>query len=160
MKHAIYAGSFDPITRGHFDIVEQALNVFDRVTIAIGVNPKKTRMFPVAGASLLIRQGVTDRFLSDRVEVKSFEGALVHYAEQIGADALVRGLRQVSDFNDEFTLHGANERASKIAQVYFICAHDFLHVSSSTAKEMASFNMDISWLVDPNVEHALKGQYA
>lgn len=154
---ALYAGSFDPITKGHFDVVEQALKVFDRVTIAIGRNPEKEskRMFPWAGSMMLIESAARERGIADRVDVVSFEGALVDFAAEIGASALVKGLRQISDFNDEFVQHAFNERMTDLPQAYFICKHEYLHVSSSSVKMLAKLGKDISWMVDPAVERAL-----
>lgn len=159
MSLAVYAGSFDPITKGHFDIVEQALKVFDKVVIAIGRNPDKKRLFPWAGSMLLIERAISDRGLSERVSAKSFEGALVDFAAEIEATAIVRGLRQVSDFNDEFVQHAFNERMTELPLVYFICQHEYLHVSSSSVKMLAALKKDISWMVDPAVERALKDHY-
>jgi pantetheine-phosphate adenylyltransferase len=157
---ALYAGSFDPITKGHFDVVEQALKVFDRVVIAIGRNPDKegSRMFPWAGATLLIMTAAEERGIADRVDVKSFEGATVDFAAQIGATALIKGLRQISDFNDEFVQHAFNERMSDLPQAYFICKHEYLHVSSSSVKMLAKLGKDVSWMVDPAVERALNAR--
>jgi pantetheine-phosphate adenylyltransferase len=160
MKTAYYAGSFDPITRGHFNVIEQALGVFDHVIVAIGVNPNKKPLFPVETSLDLINQAIRIRGLDEVVTAKLFEGALVRAAEAEGAAAIVRGLRQVSDFGDEFTQNGVNSRATNLPLVYFICKQEFLHVSSSTAKLMASLDMDTSWLVDPPIEEALKQQYA
>lgn len=161
MSHALYAGSFDPITKGHFDIVEQALKVFETVTIAIGRNPDKDdkRLFPWAGSMVLIQNALVARGWEHRVDVTSFEGALVDFAAEIDATAIVRGLRQVSDFNDEFVQHAFNERMTNLPLVYFICQHDYLHVSSSSVKMLAKLGKDVSWMVDPNVERALRNHF-
>lgn len=154
-----YAGSFDPITRGHLDIVSQALKVFDQVVISIGENPNKTRSFPVALAIMQIRRAVAERFepgLADRILVSAFSGAIIEGTKNAKCNAIVRGLRQSSDFNDEFRLNGIVAKSSDIPMVYFICDADFLHVASSTAKEMAQLKLPISWLVTPSVEQDLK----
>lgn len=169
---AVYAGSFDPITLGHLDIVSKALTVFDEVHIAIGSNPKKTRMFGVKESCLMIRDSILEMVapltwedqkdhVKDRVSVGSFVGvSLLAYARSVEATHIVRGLRQASDFNDEFTLHGVADRIDPtIPMVHFICQERFLHVSSSTAKELASLSEDTSWLVTSNVEAALKKHF-
>jgi pantetheine-phosphate adenylyltransferase len=149
MKRAVYPGSFDPITLGHFDIVEQALKVFDEVTIAIGVNPRKKRLFDANRAKTIIEHAVVNHFRQDstRVKVRTFSGALVKLAEEY--DAVARGFRQVSDFNDEFTQHGINTMLSQKPFTYFICKTEFLHVSSSAVKEMANLDLDTSKFLDP-----------
>jgi pantetheine-phosphate adenylyltransferase len=140
---AVYAGSFDPFTRGHLDIVEQALKVFDQVIIAIGENPSKKRLFDIATAKMLIGRHFNGD-INKRIVVTTFKGALVNFADSFGdalgngrCTAIIRGLRQISDFNDEFRMHGVNSRAMpSIPMVYFICHSDYLHVASSTAREM------------------------
>jgi pantetheine-phosphate adenylyltransferase len=155
MKKAVYAGSFDPMTKGHFDIVEQALMIFDEVVIGIGVHPKKQRLFSIDETISLILQSLSQRHLRDRIVIKQFDNALVHFARDEGADAIVRGLRQATDFNDEFIQHGINSRVSDIPITYFICHQDFLHVSSSSAKQMVTYGLDVDWLVDGHVASAL-----
>lgn len=148
MKKAVYAGSFDPITLGHFDIIKQALLVFDEVTIAIGTNPKKTRLFDPTSAASIIKHAVFETLgNTDRVKVILFNGPLVTLAKDY--DAVVRGFRQVSDFNDEFTQHGINTTLTDKPWVYFICKTEFLHVSSSTVKEMVELGLDVTRFVDP-----------
>jgi pantetheine-phosphate adenylyltransferase len=161
MRKAVYAGSFDPMTKGHIDIVKQALKVFDDIVIAIGVNPRKERFFGITETCEMIGESMLLHFCEDapRVSIQSFENALVHFAEQQEATAIVRGLRQVSDFNDEFTQNGINSRLTEIPITYFICATEFLHVSSSSAKEMARYGLDTSWLVDPHVATALRVKF-
>jgi pantetheine-phosphate adenylyltransferase len=158
MRKAVYAGSFDPITKGHLDIVGQALNVFDEVVIGVGINPKKNRMFDIEATDDMIGESLSLRIAGgfDRVEIHHFEGALVDFAHEVDAAAIVRGLRQVSDFNDEFTQHGVNSRLSDIPIVYFICHERFLHVSSSTAKELVRYDKPVDWLVDDHVEAYLR----
>lgn len=166
---ALYAGSFDPITRGHLDIIGKALRTFDSVHIAIGTNVKKQRAFDVDQSQRLIVQSIIEHWpdaagpaSADQVlfggalEVGEYANqSLLAYARRIGATHIVRGLREASDFNDEFNLHGVAGRIDpSILMVHFICEAQFLHVSSSTAKELAGIGEDIGWLVMPCVEAA------
>lgn len=164
---ALYAGSFDPITRGHLDIIGKALMTFDTVHVAVGTNVKKTRLFDVGESQRLIRASVLEQWpeagpasvpvlFGGALEVGQFaDQGLLSYARAIGATHVVRGLRQASDFDDEFNLHGVAERIDpSIPMVHFICEARYLHVSSSTAKELAAFGERIDWLVTPSVEAA------
>jgi pantetheine-phosphate adenylyltransferase len=162
MRKAIYAGSFDPFTKGHMDIVEQALMIFDNVIVAIGDNPRKSRLFSIEETLPMIRETMSLHLGTDapRIQVTTFNNALVRYAEEQKASAIVRGLRQVSDFNDEFIQNGINSRLTDIPITYFICATEFLHVSSSSVKEMARYGLDTDWLVDPHVVAALAAKFA
>jgi len=162
---ALYAGSFDPITRGHLDIIGKALRTFDTVHVAIGTNVRKTRMFGVEESQQLLVRSITERWPEAAGTDTLFEGALevgeyanqslIAYARRIGATHIVRGLREASDFNEEFNLHGVAGRIDpSILMVHFICEAQFLHVSSSTARELDAVGERIDWLVMPCVEAA------
>ena len=168
----LYAGSFDPITRGHLDIIGKALMTFDAVHVAIGTNVRKQRAFSVEESLRLIMRSVVElwpeadtRAETGPTDSSLFEGALeigeftnqslIKYARTIGATHIVRGLREASDFNEEFNLHGVAGRIDpSIPMVHFICDAQFLHVSSSTAKELDAMGEDIAWLVMPSVQAA------
>jgi pantetheine-phosphate adenylyltransferase len=170
MTKALYAGSFDPVTRGHLDIIGKALRTFDAVHIAIGANVRKARMFEVDESQRLIVRSVVELWphaaarspdggatlFDGALEVGEYAGrSLISYAREIGATHIVRGLREASDFNDEFNLHGVAQRIDpSILMTHFICEAQFLHVSSSTAKELDSVGEKIGWLVMPCVEAA------
>jgi len=167
MTKALYAGSFDPVTRGHLDIIGKALRTFDTVHVAVGGNVRKTRMFGVEESErLLVRSitehwpeaagGGTDILFEGALEVGEYANqSLIAYARRIGATHIVRGLREASDFNEEFNLHGVAGRIDpSILMVHFICEAQFLHVSSSTAKELDAVGEPIDWLVMPGVEAA------
>lgn len=164
---AIYAGSFDPITLGHLDIIQKALLTFDVVHVAVGVNPLKSGLFNTEERLDLIRQSVMDlelggpRELPPQVEVGAFEGeSVIKYAHRVGATHIVRGLRQSSDFDDEFRYHGILGRLEpNMPMIHIICRETFLHVSSSTARELASLGEDVDWLVTPSVERALRAKF-
>lgn len=165
---ALYAGSFDPITRGHLDIIEKALKTFDIVHVAVGINPLKAGLFEIAERLDLIRESVMDaalcgsgpRALPSQVEIGAFGESVIKYAHQIGATHVVRGLRQFSDFDDEFRYHGVFGRLEpSIPMIHIICRETFLHVSSSTARELAALGEDISWLVTPSVEASLGAKF-
>lgn len=167
---ALYAGSFDPITRGHLDIIGKALMTFDAVHVAIGTNVRKVRAFEIQQSCDLIarsiierwpeaaanRSGAGDRLFDGTLEVGEYANqSLIAYARRIGATHIVRGLREASDFNEEFNLHGVAGRIDpSIPMVHFICEAQFLHVSSSTAKELDMIGEEIGWLVMPCVEAA------
>jgi len=163
---ALYAGSFDPITRGHLDIVRKALTAFDAVHIAIGTNIRKQRAFSVEESLMLIRESVVElwpqaRSLFDEVlEIGEYSNqSLLKYARLIGATHIVRGLREATNFSEEFNLHGLAERIDpSIPMVHFICDTQFLHVSSSTVKELDAVGEDIGWLVMPSVQAAFQAK--
>ena len=171
---ALYAGSFDPITRGHLDIIGKALLTFDAVHVAIGTNVRKQRAFAIETSLGLIRQSIVelwpeaetgdgDRSLFDgALEIGEYANqSLIKYARTIGASHIVRGLREASDFNEEFNLHGVAGRIDpSILMVHFICDAPFLHVSSSTAKELDTIGEDIGWLVMPSVQAAFTARRA
>ena len=164
---ALYAGSFDPITRGHLDIIGKALMTFDAVHVAIGTNVRKVRTFGIEESQRLIVESIAELWPEEAPASTGvlFDGALevgeyanqslIAYARRIGATHIVRGLREASDFNEEFNLHGVAERIDpSIPMVHFICEAQFLHVSSSTAKELDAMGESIGWLVMPCVEAA------
>jgi pantetheine-phosphate adenylyltransferase len=163
---ALYAGSFDPVTRGHLDILGKALMTFDAVHVAIGTNVRKSRTFGVEESQQLIVQSVVerwpealgedDRLFDGALEVGEYANlGLISYAHRIAATHIVRGLREASDFTEEFNLHGVAGRIDpSIPIVHFICEAQFLHVSSSTAKELHFVSEPIGWLVMPCVEAA------
>jgi len=163
---ALYAGSFDPVTRGHLDIIRKALITFDAVHVAVGTNVRKQRAFTVEQSTELIRRSVLDLWpeaeaiLGQTLEVGEYaRQSLVRYARAIGATHIVRGLREATNFHEEFNLHGLAERLDPtIPMVHFICDAQFLHVSSSTAKELESVGEDISWIVTPAVEAAFRAR--
>lgn len=164
---ALYAGSFDPVTRGHLDIIGKALRTFDTVHVAVGANVRKVRMFGIEDSQRLITRSIrehwpleADRLFEGPLEVGEFTGrSLISYAREIEATHIVRGLREASDFNDEFNLHGVAGRIDpSILVTHFICEAQFLHVSSSTARELAAVGERIDWLVMPCVEAAFVGR--
>lgn len=163
---ALYAVSFDPVTRGHLDIIRKAMATFDTVHIAIGTNVRKQRAFSIEESLDLIKQSVlelwpdADNLFGEVLEVGEYTNqSLIKYARKIGATHIVRGLREATNFNEEFNLHGLAERIdSTIPMVHFICDAQFLHVSSSTAKELDAMGEEIGWLVMPSVETAFRAR--
>ncbi|MCW7754788.1 pantetheine-phosphate adenylyltransferase [Desulfobotulus sp. H1] len=152
---AIYPGSFDPLTNGHIDIIERALGIFDKVIVAILHNPNKTGFFTVEERKDLIRESLAEH--ADRIEVDSFDGLLVDYAEKKGAKAIVRGMRAMGDFESEFQMAMMNRRLNRDVQtVFLITGLRWIFTSSSVIKEAASFGADISGMVSPAVLHKLQ----
>ena len=121
MRLAIYPGTFDPITNGHLDIVERAARLFDRVTVAVATNSAKTPLFSTAERVDLIRHVVAP---FENVGVESFSGLLVEYAAARGAQALVRGLRAISDFEYEFQMALVNRKLSNGITTVFLMSHE------------------------------------
>jgi pantetheine-phosphate adenylyltransferase len=146
---AIYPGSFDPITLGHLDIIERGSKLFDRVVVAVLRNPGKTPLFTVEQR---LRQIHTATQHLPQVEVDSFDGLTVDYANLIGAKVLLRGLRVMSDFEKELQMAHTNKTLSKEIETVFLATsteHGFL--SSSIVKEIAKFNGLIDHLVPAHV---------
>ena len=154
---AVFPGSFDPITNGHLDIVDRGLAVFDRVRMAILMNPEKQPLFSVEERVALIREAYRG---NRRVEVDTFSGLLVDYAERVGASVIIRGLRAISDFEYEFQMALMNRRLNpQIETVFMMPAESYSYVSSRLVKEVFQLGGRVSDLVPPVVERRLSEKY-
>ena len=150
---AVYPGSFDPVTRGHEDLIRRACRFTDRLIVAVAVNPSKQSLVTLDERVALIRRVVDDR----AVEVRSFDGLLAEFARAAGATLIVRGLRAISDFEYEFQMALMNRNlAPGIETVFLVPAFDLTYLSSSLVREVARFGGDVSSLVHPAVQQALK----
>jgi pantetheine-phosphate adenylyltransferase len=153
---AVYPGSFDPITKGHEDLIHRSLEFVDQLIVAVAVNVAKQPLFSLEERVGLIEQTIKDK----RVEVRSFEGLLAEFAKQVGAAVIIRGLRAVSDFEYEFQMALMNRNlAPKIETVFLVPAFDLTYLSSSLVREVARFGGDVSQLVDPTGQRALKRKF-
>lgn len=154
MRTAIYAGSFDPITRGHEDLILRSLEFVDRVIVAVAVNAAKNPIFTIEERVDLIRSALA---AEPRVEVKSFTGLLVDFASREGARLLIRGLRAVSDFEYEYQMALMNRHlSSKLETVFMVPSLDTTYISASLVREIARYGGDVSSLVHPAVASALR----
>ena len=154
---AVYPGSFDPITRGHEDLIHRSLAFADKVVVAVAINIAKQPLFSLQERVALIQQCVRD----PRVEVRAFDGLLVNFAQSVGASLIVRGLRAVSDFEYEFQMALMNRNLGPtIETVFLVPASDLTYLSSSLVREVARFGGDVSALVHPAVHDALKKKFA
>ena len=157
MKTAVYPGTFDPITNGHIDIIKRALNIFDKVIIAISVDSTKNPFFTVEERIKMISEAVKD---IQRIEIDSFSGLLVDYAKKTNAIAVIRGLRAVSDFEYEFQMALMNRRLNEnIETVFLMPGEKYTYLNSSIVKEVASLGGDISDFVPENVKKELKKKW-
>jgi pantetheine-phosphate adenylyltransferase len=156
-RTAVYPGSFDPITKGHEDLIHRSLGFVDRLIVAVAVNVAKQPLFTFDERVALIQECVPDK----RVEVQSFDGLLVDFAKKVGATVIVRGLRAVSDFEYEFQMALMNRNLGPhIETVFLVPAFDLTYLSSSLVREVARFGGDVSGLVHPAVQKALKRKFA
>jgi len=154
MRIAIYPGSFDPLTNGHLDVLQRATKLFHRVIVAVARNESKNPLFTPAERVTLIKQGI--RHLSG-VEVDAFDGLLVDYVREHQAQAIVRGLRAVSDFEFEFQMALMNRKLDEnIETIFMMPKETYTFISSRIVKEIARLGGDISPFVPPHVETALK----
>ena len=154
---AVYPGSFDPITRGHEDLIHRGLEIADKVVVAVATQHGKQPLFTIEERIRLVRQ-VLGR--SRRLDVQTFDGLLVHFARRIGAQMIVRGLRYVSDFEYEYQMALMNRKlAPEIETLFLVPAFDFTYLSSSLVREVARFGGDVSGLVQPAVARALKAKF-
>jgi pantetheine-phosphate adenylyltransferase len=157
MRTAIYAGSFDPITRGHEDIMMRSLVFVDRVIVAVARNSTKTPIFTVEERLALIRSAVADE---KRIEVGSFDGLLVDFARENHARLVIRGLRAVSDFEYEYQMALMNRHLSPgLETVFMVPSLDTTYISASLVREVARLGGDVSGLVHPSVADALRTKF-
>lgn len=154
MVRALFPGTFDPIHYGHIDIAERASRLFDELVMAVYDKPLKSLMFSPEERMALVSEAFKH---NPKVRVTGYSGLTVEFARQIDAQVIVRGLRVFSDFEFEFRMGLANQRlANDIETVAFITAEEHTFLSSSTVKEIASLFGDVSSMVPPHVEEALK----
>jgi pantetheine-phosphate adenylyltransferase len=156
---AVYPGSFDPITNGHLDIIERAANVFERLIVAVLANPRKAPLLDVDTRIGVIREALReDGVYEGRIEVVAFDGLTVDLCRSRGAEAIVRGLRAISDFETELQLaHNNRVLAPEIDTVFFMTSVGNGFVSSSLVREIASFGGDVSTMI-PDAALAALGQ--
>jgi pantetheine-phosphate adenylyltransferase len=153
---ALFPGTFDPVHYGHLDIARRAARLFDEVVIAVYDRPMKTLIFPPEERINLVRQSIKD---DPTISVVGYSGLTVDYCHKIGAQVIVRGLRVFSDFEYEFRMALANHRlAPNIEVISLITNEEHTFLSSSTVREIASLNGDVSSMVPPHVEKALKSR--
>jgi len=158
MVRALFPGTFDPIHYGHIDIAERATRLFDEVVMAVYDKPLKSLMFSPEERMELVRQAFNG---NPKIKVTGYSGLTVEFARQVDAQVIVRGLRVFSDFEFEFRMALANHRlAPDIEIVALITAEEHTFLSSSTVKEIAMLNGDISSMVPPHVEKAFKEKVA
>lgn len=156
MKIAVYPGSFDPITKGHIDILKNGAEIFDKVIIAVARNSEKNAFLTVEERVELIKKSIKD---IENVEVDSFEGLTIEYAKKRNANVILRGLRAVSDFEYEMQLSQANSAlSSDIKTIFMITKPKYNFISSSTIKEIYLNNGDISKFVPEPVYELLQNR--
>ena len=157
MKKVLFPGTFDPFHYGHLDIAMRAAKLFDLVVIAVYDKPIKSLLFDPDTRMALVREGVKDQ---ENIRVVGYSGLTVAFAKEIGANAIVRGLRVFSDFEFEFRMALANRRLNEeIDTIALITDEENTFLSSSTVKEIASLGGDVSSMVPPHVNEALLKRY-
>lgn len=162
MKHiALYPGSFDPITYGHLDILERATNLFDKVFVTVAVNNQKNAVFTGDEREALIRECINGKKWAENVEINQFTGLLVNHAKKLNANTLIRGVRQISDFEYEFRMALTNKRLQPDVDTIFLMPdEEYTFISASLVKEVAYWDGDLSSFVPENVAAALQQKYA
>ena len=152
----IYPGTFDPITNGHLDIIRRAAPLFDRVIVTLALNSEKEPLFSVDERLDMIRKTIND---IPGVEAAMFSGLVVDFARKVGASAIIRGLRAVSDFEYEFQMALMNRKQNQALDTVFLMPDErFTYLSSSIVKEIAKLGGDISKFVPISVEKIIKNK--
>jgi pantetheine-phosphate adenylyltransferase len=158
MRTAIYPGSFDPLTNGHLDIIQRAAKLFDRVIVAVAKNEGKKPLFSLKERLRLVQQSLGDL---PNVQADSFDTLLVHYAEAQKGQAIIRGLRAVSDFEFEFQLALMNRKLNgQVETIFMMPRETYTFLSSRIVKEIAGLGGNVECFVPPHVRLALAGKFA
>jgi pantetheine-phosphate adenylyltransferase len=156
MRIAVYAGSFDPITRGHEDLIRRSLAFVDRIVVAVATNISKQPLFTLEERVAFVRAAVGN---DARIDVQQFNGLLVDFARAVGANLIIRGLRAVADFEYEFQMALMNRHlAPGLETVFMVPSLDTTYISSSLVREVARFHGDVSGLVHPVIAEALRAK--
>jgi pantetheine-phosphate adenylyltransferase len=149
MKRAIFPGSFDPFTIGHYSIVQRGLHFFDEIVIGIGINNTKKTYFSTEKRMEMIGQAFENE---SRVKVTSYNCLTVDFALEVKADFILRGLRSVADFEYERTIADANRKLTGVETVILFTESEYSYISSTVARELISFGKEISTFLPPNVK--------
>ena len=156
MKIALYPGTFDPVTNGHLDILERAMELFDKVIVTVAKNSSKSPLFDEAERVEMIRE-IIKKNRYKNVAVESFEGLLINFARKKKAVALIRGLRAISDFEYEFQMALINRKQDNKIFTVFLMPHErYTYLNSSIVRELARLHGDFKTFVPPNVYARLK----
>ena len=157
MKTIVYPGTFDPITNGHIDLVERAARLFDKVVIGIASSQRKSPLFSIDERIQLASDALAH---VPNIEIRGFDYLLVNFVNDCGADAIMRGLRAVSDFEYEFQLANMNRALSpEVESIFLTPAERFSYISSSLVREISSLDGDVSKFVPANVVEALSNKF-
>lgn len=148
MKRALFPGSFDPITLGHFDIIKRGINLFDEVVVAIGINSEKQYMFTLEERQRFIEEAFKDE---PKVKVTTYEGLTIDFCKTIGAQFILRGLRNPADFEFEKAIAHTNRKLSKIETVFLLTAARTSFISSSIVRDVIRNHGDYTLLVPESV---------
>ncbi len=158
MTQAIYPGSFDPVTKGHLDIIIRSSKIMDRLIVAVLDNPRKVATFDIEQRVEMLKM-VTKPY--PNVEVDFYNGLLIDYAEQMKIDILIKGLRAISDFEFEFQMALVNQKLNPAIETLFMMTNSkYSYLSSSIVKEIAALGGDISSLVPPEVFDMVVSEYS
>ena len=157
-RHAVYPGTFDPITNGHHDLIRRAAGIFDHVIVAIAANPNKAPMFTLDARIDMARRVLTD---VPNVEVSGYAGLTVDFAQQRGVGVVIRGLRAVSDFEFEFQLANMSRHLTRDVETVFLTPQEhFTFISSTLIREIATLGGNVGEFVHPLVAEELKKRAA
>jgi pantetheine-phosphate adenylyltransferase len=157
-KIAIYPGTFDPVTNGHLDIIQRALTIFDKIIVAIAINPGKEPLFTLEERLTMLREALKD---IPNIEIDNFDGLLVDYAKKRDTCAIIRGLRAVSEFEYEFQMALMNRKLERDIETFFLMTGlRWIFTSSSIIKEAAQFGGNVEEMVPELVNRKLKEKFA
>lgn len=153
----IYPGTFDPVTYGHLDIITRAIDLFDEVVVTVAVNPTKKPLFTTEERVKLLKESLREY---KKVKVDSFNGLVVEHAKHVGATGIIRGLRQISDFEFEFQMALMNRKLAGDITTIFLMPHErYTYLNSTVIRNLASLHADVSNFIPPNVHEALKKKF-
>lgn len=154
MKRVIYPGTFDPVTYGHIDVIDRAIDLFDEVVVTVAKNPSKSPLFTVAERLDMLHESLKEY---KKVQIDSFSGLIVDHAKEVGAVGIIRGLRAVSDFEYEFQMALMNRKLDEDLRTIFLMPHEkFTYLNSTIVRNLAQFEGDVSDFVPPCVVKKLK----